>query len=184
MATVCEWYVLKTTRTVFTGLTSKPVVTVSGGLASKPAVTVSGDLASKPVATVSGSLASKPVAMVSSGLTSKPVATVSVWPQNLLCRFPDLGLKTDIYILVIWVSKSPRRFLGLSLKTKRTSVYRLCHKTEGGREVDTGHASRSSGLLRMEASQTRVSQSGLKTGRGATASGTYGTIVEVASSPN
>jgi hypothetical protein len=33
MAMVCEWFDLKTTRTVFTGLTSKSVVTVSGGLA-------------------------------------------------------------------------------------------------------------------------------------------------------
>jgi hypothetical protein len=43
-----------------------------------------------------------------------------------------------------------------------------------------GHASRSSSLLRVEASLTRVSQSGLKTGGGATASGARGTIAEVA----
>jgi hypothetical protein len=41
MATVCEWFGLKTTRTVFTGLTSKPVVTVSDSLTSKPVATVS-----------------------------------------------------------------------------------------------------------------------------------------------
>jgi hypothetical protein len=41
MTTVCEWFDLKTTRTVFTGLASKPVVTVSGSLTSKPAATVS-----------------------------------------------------------------------------------------------------------------------------------------------
>jgi hypothetical protein len=35
MATVYEWFGLKTTQTVFAGLASKPVVTVSGGLASK-----------------------------------------------------------------------------------------------------------------------------------------------------
>jgi hypothetical protein len=29
-----------------------------------------------------------------------------------------LGLKTDSYDLVIWLSKSSRRFLGLDLKTK------------------------------------------------------------------
>jgi hypothetical protein len=52
MMTVCEWFDLKTTRTVFTGLAIKLVVMVSGGLASKPAVTVSGDLSSKPGATV------------------------------------------------------------------------------------------------------------------------------------
>jgi hypothetical protein len=49
------------------------------------------------------------------------------------------------------------------------------------REVDAGHASRSSGLLRVEASLARVSQSGLKTGGGATTGGARGTIAEVAS---
>jgi hypothetical protein len=44
-----------------------------------------------------------------------------------------------------------------------------------------GHASRSSGLLRMEASLARVSQSDLKTGRGATMGGACGTIADVAS---
>jgi hypothetical protein len=49
------------------------------------------------------------------------------------------------------------------------------------REVSVGHASRSSGLLRMEASLARVSQSGLKTGGGAMTGGARGTIVEVTS---
>jgi hypothetical protein len=44
-----------------------------------------------------------------------------------------------------------------------------------------GHALRSSGLLRVEASLARVSQSGLKTGRGVTTGGARGTIAEVAS---
>jgi hypothetical protein len=44
-----------------------------------------------------------------------------------------------------------------------------------------GHASRSSSLLHMEASLARVSQSGLKTGGGATVGGARGTIAEVAS---
>jgi hypothetical protein len=44
-----------------------------------------------------------------------------------------------------------------------------------------GHALRSSGLLGVEANLAMVSQSGLKTGRGATTGGAYGTIVEVAS---
>jgi hypothetical protein len=43
------------------------------------------------------------------------------------------------------------------------------------------HASRSSGLLRMEASLTRVFQSGLKTGGGVMAGGVRDTITEVAS---
>jgi hypothetical protein len=47
-------------------------------------------------------------------------------------------------------------------------------------EDGMGHASRSSGLLHVEASWVRVSQSGLKTSRGATAGGADGTITEVA----
>jgi hypothetical protein len=44
-----------------------------------------------------------------------------------------------------------------------------------------GHVLRSSGLLCIEASLTRVSQSGLKTGGGTTAGGIRGTITEVVS---
>jgi hypothetical protein len=44
-----------------------------------------------------------------------------------------------------------------------------------------GHASRSNGLLRVEAIRARVSQSGLKNGGGATVGGARGTITEVAS---
>jgi hypothetical protein len=43
-----------------------------------------------------------------------------------------------------------------------------------------GHVSRSSGLLRVEASLTRVFQSGLKTGGGTTVGGARGTIAKVA----
>jgi hypothetical protein len=48
------------------------------------------------------------------------------------------------------------------------------------REVSAGHVSRSSGLLGVEASLARVSQSGLKTGGGTTMGGARGTIAEVA----
>jgi hypothetical protein len=42
-----------------------------------------------------------------------------VEPQNQCGGgFPDLGLKTGSSGLVIWALKAPRRFLGLSLKTK------------------------------------------------------------------
>jgi hypothetical protein len=47
-----------------------------------------------------------------------------------------------------------------------------------------GHASISSGLLHMKVSRDRVSQSGLKTGRGAMAGGARGTIADVASESN
>jgi hypothetical protein len=49
------------------------------------------------------------------------------------------------------------------------------------REVGVRHALRSSGLLHVEASLARVSQSSLKTGGGATTGGARGTIAEVAS---
>jgi hypothetical protein len=49
------------------------------------------------------------------------------------------------------------------------------------REVDAGHGSRFSGLLRVEASLDRVSQSGQKTGGGVTMGGARGTIVAVVS---
>jgi hypothetical protein len=49
--------------------------------------------------------------------------------------FFDLGLKTGSSGLVIWASKSPRRFLGLGLKIKWASVCRLRHKTDGERSA-------------------------------------------------
>jgi hypothetical protein len=51
----------------------------------------------------------------------------------------------------------------------------------GRREVGAGHTSRSSSLLGVETSLARVSQSGLKTGGGATTGGARDTITEVAS---
>jgi hypothetical protein len=48
MSVVCEWFGLKTTRTVSSSLVSKPAATVFTGLASKPVVTVSPGLTSKP----------------------------------------------------------------------------------------------------------------------------------------
>jgi hypothetical protein len=47
------------------------------------------------------------------------------------------------------------------------------------REVGVGDMSRSSGLVCLEASRARVSQSGLKTGGGVTAGGARGIIVEI-----
>jgi hypothetical protein len=49
------------------------------------------------------------------------------------------------------------------------------------REVDAGHASSFSSLFGVEASLSRVFQSGLKTGGGATMGGARGTIAEVTS---
>jgi hypothetical protein len=109
---VCEWFGLKTTRTVFVGL------------------------ASKPVATVFSSLTSKLVAMVSPDLASKSEVGFLVEPQNQGGGgFSSLGLKIGNSDLVIWTSKSPRRFLGLDLKTKWALVCRLRHKTDGERSA-------------------------------------------------
>jgi hypothetical protein len=72
------------------------------------------------------------VATVSPGLASKPVVGFLVEPRNQGGGgFPGLGLKTGSYGLVIWVSKSPRRFLDLSLKIKQATVCQLSHKTDG-----------------------------------------------------
>jgi hypothetical protein len=49
------------------------------------------------------------------------------------------------------------------------------------REVDARHTSRSSGLLGVEASLVRVSQSDMKTGRGATIDDARDTITEAVS---
>jgi hypothetical protein len=78
------------------------------------------------------------------GLASKPLRWFSpVWPQNWWQRFLlvlpqnrwleflSLGLKTDSYGMVICASKSPRRFLDLSLKTKQALVCQLHLKTDG-----------------------------------------------------
>jgi hypothetical protein len=89
MTTVCEWFGLKTTQTVFTGLASKSVATVSGCLASKPTATVFSNFASKLVATVSP------------GLASKLAIGFLVEPQNQGGGgFPGLGLK--IIATVSW----------------------------------------------------------------------------------
>jgi hypothetical protein len=78
MTTVCEWFDLKTTQTVFAGLVSKPVATVFSSLTSKSVVTIS------------------------PGLTSKSVVGFLVEPQNQGGGgFPGLSLKTGSYGLVI-----------------------------------------------------------------------------------
>jgi hypothetical protein len=88
------------------------------------------------VATVFSSLVSKLVATVSPDLASKSVVGFLIEPQNQGGGgFSGLDLKTGSSGLVIWVSKSARRFLSLGLKIKQTSVYRLRHKTDGGRST-------------------------------------------------
>jgi hypothetical protein len=89
-------------------------------------------LTSKPDAAVFSNLGLKLVATVSCGLASKPVVCFLIEPQNQGGGgFLGLGLKTGSSGLVIWASKSPRRFLCLGLKIKQASVCRLRHKTDG-----------------------------------------------------
>jgi hypothetical protein len=63
--------------------------------------------------------------------------------------------------------------------------YGLSVVPQNRRESDgVGHASRSSGLLHVEVSWARVSQSDLKTSGDVTVGGARGTIMEVASNPS
>jgi hypothetical protein len=90
--------------------------------------------------TVFASFASKLVATVSPSLASKLVVGFLDEPQNQDGGgFSGLGLKTGSSGLVIWASKSLRRFLGLGLKTKQVYVCRLRHKTDEGRSAWDTH---------------------------------------------
>jgi hypothetical protein len=88
-------------------------------------------------------------------------------PQNRQVRFDDLGLK--ITTLVSWFGPQNHAGFGLSVASQNQ-----------WREDGVRHASRSDGLLLLEASHARVSQSSLKTGGGMTAGGARDTITEVA----
>jgi hypothetical protein len=173
MAMVCEWFGLKTTRTVFTSLASKLVVTVSGDLASKPAATVFSGLASKPAVTVSSSLASKLVVPVFTDLASKSVATVPSGLASKPAAMVSLSLvsKSEVGFLVEtqnqgwWrVSRfGPQnlqlRFGDLGLKITATVSWFGPQNHVGfslsvapqnrRREVGVGYALRTSGLLHM-----------------------------------
>jgi hypothetical protein len=95
-STVYQWFDLKITGMVFSGLISKLVATIFS------------DLASKMVATVFTGLGSKPMTTVSPGLPSKSVVTFLVEPQNQAgFGFFSLDLNTDTYSLMIYASKSP-----------------------------------------------------------------------------
>jgi hypothetical protein len=91
--------------------------------------------------------------------------------------FLSLGLKTGSSGLVIWASKSPRRFSWFGPQNQAS--FSLSFEPQNQRrEVGMGHASRSSGLLHVEASLAMISQSDLKTDGGATPGGARGTIDE------
>jgi hypothetical protein len=89
-------------------------------------------------------------------------------PQNRQLRFSDLGLK--ITMMVSWFGPQNQVGFGLSVVPQNRR-----------RGVGVGDTLRYSGLLRVKASLDRVSQSGLKTGGGATIGGARDTITEVTS---
>jgi hypothetical protein len=76
-------------------------------------------------------------------------------PQNWQLRFGDLGLK--ITMAVSWFVPQNQACFGLSVAAQNR-----------WREDGVGHASKSSGLLRLEACRARVFQFDLKTGVGVT----------------
>jgi hypothetical protein len=96
--------------------------------------------------------ATKPRSTVCQWFGLKTTGTIGQWfglktGDDIFSRFGlktggggffSLSLKTGSYGLVILVSKSPRRFLGLCLKTKRTTVCKLRHKTDERNEDDVG----------------------------------------------
>jgi hypothetical protein len=94
-------------------------------------------------------------------------------------RLPSLSLKTDSCGLVIWASKLPRRFFWFEPQNQVDFSLSVAPQNRR-REVGAGHASRSSGLLRMEASLAMFFQ----TGEGVTIIGARDTIAEVASEAN
>jgi hypothetical protein len=73
-------------------------------------------------------------------------------------------------VTVSWFGPQNQAGLGLSVMPQNR-----------WRKVSMRYASRSSGLLHVEACLARVSQSGLNTSGGTTSGGARGTIMEVAS---
>jgi hypothetical protein len=151
------------------------------GSASKPRSTVCQWFGLKITRTVCQWFGLKTIEMIFSGLTLKPWRQrLPVWPQNWWLRvfwfgpqdrqlrFDDLGLK--ITTVVSWFGPQNQADYGLLVASQ--------NRREGN---GVGHASKSSGLLHVEASWARVSQSVLKTGGGAMTGGIRGIITEVAS---
>jgi hypothetical protein len=85
------------------------------------------------------------------GLKNKVVQSFLVWPSKSAALIGDLSLK--ITMTISWFEPQNQVGFGLSVAPQNRRS-----------EVGAGHASRSSRLLRMEASLARVSQSDLKTG--------------------
>jgi hypothetical protein len=98
---VCQWFVLKTTSTVFSSLASKSVVTVFSSLASKPVVRF------LPIWPQNRWWVSW------FSLETKAVEGFPVWPQNQQLWFGDLGIK--ITATVSWFRHQNQAGYGLSV---------------------------------------------------------------------
>jgi hypothetical protein len=115
-----------------------------------------------------------------------------VWPQNRWRRFLSVWSQNRWLQISRFGSQNWQLWIGdLCLKITVTVSWFLPQNQAGydlsvapqnrwDDEDDVGHASRSSVLLRVEVSRTRVFQSVLKTGGGATTGGACGTITKVA----
>jgi hypothetical protein len=116
----------------FLGSASKSKLTVYQWFDLKTTVMVYQWFGLKTTGTVFSGLTLKSVATVSPGLTLKSVVCFLVEPQNQGGgEFPGLVLKTGSCGLMIWASKSPRRFLNLGIKTKWVMVCQLPLKIDG-----------------------------------------------------
>jgi hypothetical protein len=178
------------------------------GLASKPLGRFLVGLASKLVVTVSAGLASKSIVMVFLwfGFKTSGGGFLQFGLKTGGNSFSLFGLKTDDRFLG-WASKLRWcRFSQFGPQNQQLWFGDLCLKitamvswfgpqNQAGfgllvapqnwwMEVGARHTLIFSGLLHVEASLARVSQSGLKTDEDATTGGTRGTIAEVASEAN
>jgi hypothetical protein len=104
-STICQWFDLKTTGTIFSSLTSKHVATVYHWFDLKTIGTVSSGLTSKPVATIFWL-----------SLKTKVVQGCWVVSQNRQVWFGDLGLKITATIS-LFVSQNQSDF-GLSVASQ------------------------------------------------------------------
>jgi hypothetical protein len=126
-----------------------------------------------------------------------------IWPQNHYDDFSRFGLKIDgkrfsrfglksvVEGFLVWVSKPSTTVWWFGPQNHRNGFLVWASKPSGLRFVGcvtkptggwdgAGHVLRSNSLLHVKASQTRLSQSGLKTDGVVVTGGARGTIAEVA----
>jgi hypothetical protein len=99
-----------------------------------------------------------------------------VWPQNHWDGFSRFGLKPMTSGFLVWSSKPAATVWWFEPQNLRDG-FLVCAQNQAGYDLSVAsqnrwededgvrHASRSSGLVRVEVSQVRIFQSDLKTGR-------------------